>query len=650
MKNKFINILIIFIAIIIILLNFLYSMKDVYNNKEYLGNIFNKYDMSDTDLVEVDNNEFIQEIFSNENNLNQINIFFRISDVTNGTFDKYLTVNLEFELFDETGNSIEKYKFEKVFLEDYNLYIPFRFEPIKDSNQKIYYLHIRSFLPENDLWFELAKSNETFGNRLTINGIESNSSVMYLNNYKNYEKPLYYYIIPLIILVSIIFLLFYLTKCRLIERKYLLISSIVGILLAIIIPVYHGHDELAHFARIYSISNGNIIIESNGKWPEITIPNKYIFADSNRFYKISDIIDTNNKEYNPEELTNYDMQYSSVYSPLSYFPQIIVFKIFSLFVQNPSILLLITRVFQLIFCIYIIYNSIKITPFAKPIFMLVGLLPSTLQTMCLVSADGILISFFMLFMAKILELSYTNKVITNQDYLVLSICSIFVAITKLVYLPLCLIIMFIALNRYGRDIKKNLIIIICISFLITLIWNIFATSNLISGQGVNSIYYIKYYLKKPIELIQITSSTFFKIIGRLFSDMFGGVNDWNGTVIQDGGIVPTIFYLIFIIYIYKGENKIIVRDKKLLSIILVITYLIISTVLHITCTPVNYKDIIGIQGRYFIPFLICIYLIFCKGKSDRIDINKSSYLIILLYLYYCLQMFSNFEIMLSKFY
>lgn len=645
MKNKYKIVSIILISIILIILSFYYSLRGTQKSTDYYTPYYNN-------LIEkkIGNDEYVQQIVASNNNLTQINIYLRYTDLLYTTAEKYREVDLELGLYDVDNNLIEEYKVGKVFFEEF-MYIPFTFQPIENSKDNTYYLHIKSIIDNNDLILELAESYDD--NVLTINNDSSDYSVIYRTVYKINNTPLYLYIVPFIMILLIGIVLFLINKSN-IEKKYLLISLVVGILLAIVTPAYCGHDELSHFARIYSISKGNIVINSEDKWPEIDIPYKYITIDSVQYYNLHSITSYKNDnwdyiEHDLEDMVKFDMQYSSVYSPLSYIPQTIVYSLSSIIISNPAILLFIARIVQLIFCIYIMYNAIKITPFGKSIFMFIGILPSTLQAMCLLSIDGILIAFFMLLIAKILQLSYSNKTITKKDYLILAISSIFVAITKLVYLPLCFLLILIPLNRKEKNLSRNIGIIIVISFLMTFLWNLIATRNLVSGQGINFVYYIQRYLNNPVEFVQITTWTFTNQIGRLISDIFGAVNDWHGTIIQDGGVVPILFFIIFMIYIFRGENKLKNRDKKIIGIILIITYLIISTVLHLTCTPVNYKYIIGIQGRYFIPFLVCIYLIFNKNSDNKIDDNKYSYICILLELYYCLYIFSYFIIMFSRF-
>ena len=166
--------------------------------------------------------------------------------------------------------------------------------------------------------------------------------------------------------------------------------------------------------------------------------------------------------------------------------------------------------------------------------------------------------------------------------------------------------------------------------------------HLTNGQGVNVVYYLKYYLHNPIEFIKITIHTLLGSLSNFISDLFGGKNKWYGTSIDDASFVPVVFFMVYIFCIFKGENKINSRDKIIIGIVLILTYLLISTSLLLTCTPVGYKEIIGIQGRYFIPFLPCIYLIACKNKKDNIRLDYMNYILLITYLYYMLKLFVNY--------
>ncbi len=630
---KKIKISIFIVLFIILFLNVYFYTSD---KKSTIDSDIYNYDLSDKEYYHTNDNEFMQKIYSKENNLNGIEVFLTVDEYFyKGTLLEYEIVNMELELYDDKYNLIEKYKYEKIFSKDNRIYINFKFPKIEDSKDKVYYLKFKNFEKVEFCIIEALKSTT---NGLYVNGEHVNRSILYFNSYETNKTPLYYYIIPMITMffgaVSIILI----NKIKIIEKKYLVLAITFGILILFLFPACNGHDEGVHYARIYDLSKGHMLVNSKGKWPIIKMPTKIYDVEFIRYDEVQSVY--NKVPFEPT--TKVNGEYTSVYSIFSYLPEVVGFKLISFFTNNAFILYYFTRLSNLLFCIFMIYYAIKIIPFGKKTMMFIGLLPSVIKTSCIVTADGILLSSFMLFIAKILQLAYTDKKVEKTDYLILLITGIFVAMSKLIYIPLCMLLVLIPLNRKEKGLKRNLIIVFTICLFMAMFWNILASINLLSGQGVNVMYYLKYYSTHIIEFVQITIHTFIIYIGRFINDIFGGTNEWYGTAIKDGGIVPIVYLISYIMLVLNGENKLNKRDRYIIFGLIIVTYLLISTVMLFTCTPVHFESILGIQGRYFLVFLICIYLILAKKKKDNINIDIYTYIIIFTNLYFCLDMFAYY--------
>ena len=358
-----------------------------------------KYNYEEKGNINFQDAEVIQTIYSKKNNLSKINIYLDPIDNTYVRYDnKYLTANIEIELKDSKGNSIEKYKYEKVFFgESRYKFITFEFPTIKDSKNKIYYLYIRKF---NDTDFNIITSkSDRSKDKLISNGEDSYLSIMYNLVYKSESIPLYVYIVVIIInIIMFISLLCLLFKRFSIHTNYLILSIILSLFTMLLTPLYSGNDEISHFARVYDLSNGKLITSSLDGWPKTSMLTS---ISENGFNKYESGIDKF-KRVKEEGEREVDMQYTSVYSILSYIPQTIGLVLSKIITKNTFIWPYIVRLFQAIFCIICIYYSIKIIPFGKKTLMFIGLLPTTLEATSLVSADSMLVASTILFISKIL--------------------------------------------------------------------------------------------------------------------------------------------------------------------------------------------------------------------------------------------------------
>lgn len=639
MKKKLIKIGIFVFIILCLVINHIYMYKKS-ANAEYIVANFQQMNLEEEEVknYKLGEKEIIQTIYATNNNLNKIRIFL---DPIKNRYESsdYIETNLEFELKDEDGNTIEKYKYEKVFFESGIKAIPFSFPEIKDSENKKYYLYITAYKKDNFTNIRLGKNpnNEKFN--MYENNELSEYSLFYTTSYYYNVDDMFFkvtFIVAGVFLALLIGIVVWNNKLK-IEKKYFFIAFIVCLLMNFLTPLFHGNDELAHWYRIQEIAKGNMVTDIIDGWPKSTISSDTLDITFDMYYQIPSRL-RNDDSVSQDIQVN--MEYMAVYSPVSYLPQVVGLLFGRLTTNNLFISAYMARLFQILFCITLIAFAIKIIPFGKKVVFTIGLLPSFILASSLLSTDGILFSTSILFIAKILQLVYEKKEINKKDYGILGLLSVIIAISKLVYFPICLFLLLIPFHQKEKDKKKAWYIvmgILFISFLIIGLWNIVALRNLTNGQGVNAVYYIKHYLEHPIEFFQITFYTFYVSIGNFISDIFGGINAWYGTQINDASIFPQIFLLLYLILSLKEENELKMKDKWLVMSILVITYLLISTSLLITCTPVYYKEIIGIQGRYFVPFLLPIVLLIANTNKIKTPKIKIEYIIILAYFTYFLR-------------
>lgn len=622
MKKNIISIII----LIIIIMTSIYHFKNKLDNSDVFDNI-GEMNFTELNRYMYDGQELIQKIVPAKDNFFKIKIYFDVEQIY--TSLEYTSLYWEVYLKDSNNNIIQKYKYEKVFIEKENS-ITFQFDSINDSMNKEYYLVIKSFKSGVTLPITMAKNNDQDNYNLWINGELSEMILPYRTyyekSYDDFEVNEYLFIMFVILPIFLILYLFirkYYNRLSL-HNEYMIIALVISMFMILLTRPYNGNDEVYHWARIYELSNGNLTSDIIDGWP-------YTMVDEGLFYfeKYNEIGNIINTSSNNELI---DMQYTSVYSPISYLPQIIGLNIAKVILPNSFYWSYFIRITQAIFCIICTYFAIKWIPVGKKIVFFIGLLPTYIQATSLISADACLVSSSILFIAKILQVSLSKDKIKRKDYILLFILSATLALSKLVYIPLCLLLLFIPYKR--KEGKKEIGIILILTLCITILWNGIALNSLMQGQGINTTYYIRNILQNPLNFLQITLYSFFNQIGNHISDLFGGQNKWYSNTIYDSTIIPLLFFILYI-YLTFNEDKDILnkKEKRYLGIILIITYVLISTSLYISCTPIYHDEIIGIQGRYLLPFLLPIYFLIPKGNK-KTKINLSIFFIFMYFIYY----------------
>ena len=640
MKDKFIlfikknfTILLFGFVIIICLLNFNYMLSNS-NALYYIQGREDERIIGTNTLYLMygqDVNSIEQEFIAEKNNLSKIDIY--IGNVSNKEVT-YLLANMIIGLKDSNNNIICEYKYGR-FHFDHNNVVTIPIPNIKNSKNKKYKLYINhmkdkesnvvfltdyNFTKKENIPFGTLKiDDDTITNTLSMAvGYKSNNNVLITNT-----------IVSIISIASFAIIIF-INKSKIsLEKIYIIIALFISIGMIFLLPLFNGSDEESHWARAYEISEGKMLSGIVDDWPTSKFSKSIFDISNNNSFKRS--LSKLSVEYNEDEIQEYDMQYMSVYSPISYLPQVTGILVSKLLTNNPAIWGYSSRMSNAIICILILYFAIKIIPVGKKILFAICLLPSTFNSITTLSADGFLLATVFFFISYILYLLFTKqRKLNKKDYILLFILSTIISLSKLVYLPL-LFLMLILLDSASTKKHKFIIIFnIILGIILNILWGNIAFEYLSTGQGLNSKYYIKQILIHPITFIQKFIYTYYLNIGKYLVDLVGGRNAWNVNYIEDGTVLPIMSIFILLIIPFIDKNQKIVFNKSIKAIfisIIVLTIILISTSLYISCTPIGFPYFVGIQGRYFLPLLLPICLLI--NQMVNIKLNKINFNIIL---------------------
>ena len=185
------------------------------------------------------------------------------------------------------------------------------------------------------------------------------------------------------------------------ERCFLIVAVFCGLLLAVLMPPLMGADEPAHFARIFSLTQGrvssivvdnqagNYVPEALKQFEDFWHPMVVDSTIKTNFSQIKKSMEIAASGANTEFINQC---YQTLYSPLAYLPQTAGVLAAKIFTGSVYWLLLSAKLFLLAFYIAAGYFAIKITPVFKWVFMLVLLMPTSLSLGASVSADGVVIA------------------------------------------------------------------------------------------------------------------------------------------------------------------------------------------------------------------------------------------------------------------
>ena len=453
-----------------------------------------------------------------------------------------------------------------------------------------------------------------------------------INLSKKYKYLFYIIIIFVQLMFFILIKKIYSNNVK-IEKIFLIIAIPIGFLYLLLIPVSRVPDEQNHFLRAYDISEGHLISkkDENGNGGSIF---KYdlvqYFKGSNGYIKYKDVYNNIKKEkvLNTEFIK---FENTSLYSFICYLPQtigILISKILSLPVVFSMYL---GRLSNFIVWLLLIYLSIKKIPYKKISIMLFAFMPMMLQEAISLSLDALTNSMAIFLVSYVLYLKNRSDKLDRKDYLIVSLSSIIMSMCKIVYLPICLIVLLIPFEKFKskKDKYIKIIFLMFIVLFINIVWLTISSSYLIEfNQGVNSASQLKFILSNPILYLHYLFNTICDNIMFYVNSLIGFALCYFNVNIS---LILIFMYIILLIYAFIVDNdkKIDSKDKLLSLIICISTILLIFTSLYIQWTPVGKNMIDGVQGRYFIPILLPLSILCNNVSIYRKENNKKQELFII---------------------
>jgi uncharacterized membrane protein len=412
-----------------------------------------------------------------------------------------------------------------------------------------------------------------------------------------------------------------------IETLFLLLFPYF-LIMTFIFPPFQVPDEPYHFFKAYSIAeSSNIFYLSNN----INLPQNYNCLDYSKFSIFDYVQDVDSiKQCNisseniSKNLSDYNFSDSSL---LGYVFTSIAIKLIDFFTNNPLIIFFFGRLFNMCVAFFILYKSIKITPKYKFLFLSLATMPMFLQQTCSYNYDSTLNAFLLLFCAICIKFISEKEVISFKYYLLLFVSILFITNIKMVYVPIFALLFLIPKSCFSNSDRKkilNIIILLLSAMAFAFLLNLFFKTN--SFTSSNGQYGIMLFIKNPFGFLIKIFNTFLLLWNFYLKGLFGYFG-WFKYPIDDIFLCFYIFYFILLLFYDNDLIKSKLRKSILLLSIFACTILIFLA-MYILSTPVDYPYVLGVQGRYFIPVLLPLFLLLSfKKESIKLDSNIPKYIV-----------------------
>lgn len=420
---------------------------------------------------------------------------------------------------------------------------------------------------------------------------------------------------------------------------------VFGLLFVIAVPPMYAPDETNHFARAYMLAHGNILptVESGRAVGYVSRDFTDFLASWNSqtwkagsklpFSTLNDLFTTAASSTDNAVAVDFPYPYLSFFM---YIPQAIGILIGRLFFHlfgaesyyNIYVQLLFARLANLTAYLIVIFIAIRIIPVYKRTLAILTLMPMSVFIASSCSYDVYMYTVCILYTALVLRYTFDPdvKAIGGRRRAALIVLGFLILVGKYVYFPLLFLVYVIPREKLGDKSKRHTFfttILPCIGLLA--IWLLIYHHSITGiAQDVYSQAYTEqalFVLMHPVKYMAILVSNL-NIYSKSWVTGFVGLFGWLNVPMPLGFVT---FYIVLLLASAAFETVInqSCLPRWLLGAVGVLCYVLVATAEYVVWTPglgrghVGQYTIIGVQGRYFIPFALPLLLLLVNNLPYR---------------------------------
>ncbi len=435
--------------------------------------------------------------------------------------------------------------------------------------------------------------------------------------------------------IGFICLLFLLWKVKKFIYRFTILALLVGIMAILIVAPYTAPDELRHFARAYTISEGVVICKTYGggekyydrEIPECRIEKEIVdlkligtksgehwTKETNWTIFLPKYLESLKKEISNEKLT-IPYQGTNGISPVAYLPQIIFIWIAKLFQFNALGIYYMARLGNVVCSTILFILALKQNQKYQHLFAILYFLPGLVFLRSTCSTDSFLFSLVVLFIAYMIkvveseELHFFQKKVFGKLLIIL----IGIALIKLPYILCALSLLSVNYKKFCMKEHENRIMIwikrLFYSFALIMIASgiYFLSSKWLlsySTNGGDTTSLIWYLFMHPIKVVNEIVQTFFETF---VEDLSSGLTYRYSKAL----LIP---YLIVVGYFGLCQSK---EETKMEKSWFLFLGLGMWGVILAVFYSATLGKIQGVQGRYLLPIIPIIGIGLSNNKGTK---------------------------------
>ena len=414
------------------------------------------------------------------------------------------------------------------------------------------------------------------------------------------------------------------------HRVFLVLYLCLGAFSLVAIPPFATPDSYQQFCRAYEVSRGGFVSEidhvdalDGGGSRGFGLLDAGLLVDgrSSGALTFDDVATHIGQQVDDGHAEAYEYSAMSLYSPVSFLPSAMGIFVARLFTRSLWVIVYAARASTLVFAGTLLYLSIRALPSCKDVIAGISLSPMLVELYASMSPDVVVYGGAVALFSYVLWLRHEGGREKVRLALLLPLM-LLVALTKVVYLPICAFVLLIPGSCFGRE-ERHLwwkLALVLGSVLLNVLWLRSATGYLIEyNQGVDAHAQLLLVFSQPLGYLLTVLRTILVSGGTWVLGAFGQQLNWLD--VEAPTLLPLAFFVLVLTMLFKrgGQRRLIVTtaERVLVASIALIVCELIFTSLYLQWTPVGYARVLGIQGRYFLPVLPLVALAVASQKEEE---------------------------------
>jgi len=407
---------------------------------------------------------------------------------------------------------------------------------------------------------------------------------------------------------------------------WLLLSATILPWFIVLTPPLNTPDESGHFWRAYALSEGKFINVKSGSECGDWLPRSlfdYAAAvlenlrlDPRDRMTWARFKSTAAIKLNPDDRMFIDFSYQALFSPLVYLPQAAAILAGRIFSAPPWILMYLGRLSNYLAFVFLIFLALRLLPMLKWPALLIAAMPMTVQLATSMSSDAMTIALVFLFVAATLRAMTGTGLLPPRAQAVISLLAVLTAAGKFRYLPLVGLILLIPRRRFPSPRAHLLFLALTIAGAVLLTW---AWESAVAPISViRSDAQIAHLLAHPLDVLSKMARSWGNFSAGYLRTLVGSFG-WMVTTVP---LWAAVFFVLVVLaasaFSRYPQGMLNIRNRGLVAALALLNAVFIQVLIYITWNKPENDLIHGVQGRYFIPLLLTLLLVFPVRPVNQI--------------------------------